>query len=268
LHHEDQFLNVKLNIKNRTAELTNPLIRLFRKSPLTKQRILDDLSKFINERNENKKNSFEAKLNNVITQLIEDRKELIKKGTLDETELKVLGTHIFSNEIIRDTCKAEMDGRNMEGKDTAFYSTEFGIVSQKKITSTLKSKFKVDPPKLYRIGDQVLRCVEFKQEYLDKIKAYYDMPNQIKIIEENKIETELVTHVTDVTLSGRVDIDLRDDSETKNSQNINSRAVNEPKIVQNTGLDNQCTTIKAMNTPAEIVTSVTTVTEDDREDLT
>jgi hypothetical protein len=256
-------LNVKLNVRNRTAELANPLIRLFRKSSLTKQRILDDLSKFINERIENKKNSFEAKLYNVIIKLIEDRKELIDKEIMDKNQLEVLGTHIFSNESIRYQCKIEMDGKDIEGKETAFYSPEFGTVSQKKITSILKSKFKVDAPKLYRIGDQVIRCVEFKQKYLDKIKTYYDMPNKIKILGDSKN----VTDVTGVTLPRRVKEDNTESTDSQNvdspAVNIDSPALNEPKIAQNTGLDNQCTAIKELNTPAEIVTSVTSVTEDD-----
>ena len=41
----------------------------------------------------------------------------------------------FENESIREMCKKEMDGRNIEEKDTAFYSPEFGTVSQRKITS-------------------------------------------------------------------------------------------------------------------------------------
>ena len=153
VHHDDKFLNVKLNVKNRTGELTKPLIRLFNNAPLSRQRILDDLSKFINERNKNKKESFEAKIYKAITELIEERAEEISNGTITKEQLGVLGTHIFSNEGIRYACKLEMDGRDIEGKDTAFYSTEFGTVSQKKITSILKSKFKVDSPKLYRIGE-------------------------------------------------------------------------------------------------------------------
>jgi hypothetical protein len=259
LHHKDPIPNLKLNVKNRTAELTKPLIRLFNNSPLTKQRILDDLSKFINERNENKKNSFEAKLYNVITQLIEDRKELIKKGTLDETELKVLGTHIFSNEIIRDTCKSEMDGRTIEGKDTAFYSPEFGTISQKKITSILKSKFKVDPPKLYRIGNEVLRCVEFKQNVLDRIKSYYDTPDEIRVVDE------VVTDATNVTDSGGIDKGQTNNSEPKTSTNLENTLVNEDKNTINSISSNENNQQKEEGILPESVTDVTSVTDNEKE---
>jgi len=253
LHHEDQFLNVKLNVKNRTSELTKPLIRLFNKSPLTRQRILDDLSLFINERNQTKKNTFEAKLYDVITHLIKERKEQIEKGMLSEDEERILGTHIFSNESIRDVCKDEMDGHDILGKETAFYSPEPGIgqVTQTKITNILKSKFKVDPPKVYRIGQETLRCVEFKQQVLDKIKAYYEMPNKIQILEN-------VTAVTDVTLPGRVNKDIEDNLEAESKE---TSLVNEPKIIQNTGLESENNTEKPSPTLPETVTTVTSVTE-------
>jgi hypothetical protein len=255
LHHNDQFRNIKLNIKNRAAELTKPLIRLFNKAPLTKQRIIDDLSVFINERNENKKNTFEAKLYNVITKLIEDRKELIDKNRVPESD-KILGSHTFSNEIIRATCKEEMDGRDIDGKETTFYSPEIGVVSQKWITSILKSKFKAEP-KRHHIKDQVIRCLEFKQEYLDKIKAYYDMPSQIKILEES------VTDVTDVTVSGRVNTTKEDNSGSRNAGNKDNSLENEHKIIQTTGPEPENNSEKQGPMFPTSVTTVTSVSEDE-----
>lgn len=249
LHREDQFLNVKLNVKNRASELSKPLIRLFNNAPLTRQRILDDLSLFINERSENKKNTFEARLYNVIINLIMERKKLIEKGTLNEDEVKVLGTHIFSNESIRYACKEEMDGSEIPGKETAFYSTEFDQVTQKKITSILKSKFKVDGPKVYRIGQQTVRCVKFEQKYLDKIKAYYETPNKIEILDN-------VTVVTDVTLLGRVNTSVENNPVPENTQN-------ERKILQNSRLESLYHNEKQGSASPETVTIVTSVTENE-----
>ena len=256
LHREDQFLNVKLNVKNRTAELTKPLIRLFNKAPLTKQRILDDLSLFINERNQNKKSTFEAKLYNVITELIKERKDQIDKGMLSDDEKRILGTHIFSNESIRYAFKEEMDGQDIPGKDTSFYSPEpgFGQVTQTKITNVLKSKFKVDPPKVYRIGLQTLRCVEFKQKYLDKIKAYYDMPDKIQILEN-------VTDVTNVTLPSRVNNNSEENLGYESKENNECFVVNEHKILENNSQGSSDITEKPIPTLPETVTSVTSVTE-------
>jgi hypothetical protein len=80
LHYEDVILDVKLNVKNRSAELTKPLIRLFQNSPIALERILDSLSKFLVEKSDIKKNSFESKLYEVIKFLKEERKERLDKS--------------------------------------------------------------------------------------------------------------------------------------------------------------------------------------------
>jgi hypothetical protein len=79
LHHEDVIQDIGLNVKNRSAELTKPLIRLFQDSPIVLEKILNSLSKFMTERNEAKESSFESKLYEVIEDLIEQRKQELKK---------------------------------------------------------------------------------------------------------------------------------------------------------------------------------------------
>jgi hypothetical protein len=78
--------------------------------------------------------------------------------------------------------------------------------------------------------------MKFEQKYLDKIKAYYDMPDKIEILQEPKF----VTDVTDVTVSRRMNTDLQDNLE--------------PEIAQ-------YNTEKQVSTLPETVTSVTSVTE-------
>jgi hypothetical protein len=56
--------------------------------------------------------------------------------------------------------------------------------------------------------------MKLEQKYLDKIKAYYDMPNKIEILEEPKF----VTDVTDVTVCREVNTGLQDSYETELSQ--------------------------------------------------
>lgn len=252
IHHEDNFLNVKLNVKNRTAELIKPLIRLSNNAPITRQRILEDLSKFINERNKTKKESFEAKIYKAIIELITEREELIKKGIMDKDELDALGTHIFSNESIRYACRIEMDGRDIEGKDTAFYSPDFAQVTQKKITNILMSKFKAKRIPI-RIGKNTFRCVQFDQKTLDNIGSYYDMRDQIKILEDS----ENVTDVTDVTLPGIVNGSQEGHLGSKDTENNDCIAVN------NT-LEQQGNTEKQKYTVPETVTSVTSVTDNEK----
>jgi hypothetical protein len=149
-----------------------------------------------------------------------------------------------------------MDGQEIPNRETAFYSPEpgFGQVTQTKITNVLKSKFKVDPPKVYRIGQQTLRCVEFKQRYLDKIKTYYDMPDKIQILEN-------VTVVTDVTLPGIVNKGLDGNPVPKSKENIGCIVIDQHKIIEENTLEQSCSVEKSTASLPETVTGVTSVTE-------
>ncbi|HYA84001.1 MAG TPA: hypothetical protein VEH06_11215, partial [Candidatus Bathyarchaeia archaeon] len=77
LHYSDVIPDIKLNIIHRSAELTKPILRLFRyqnNSPTTLEKIRLALSKFIERRNDLKRNSIESKLRDAINNLAEERK--------------------------------------------------------------------------------------------------------------------------------------------------------------------------------------------------
>ncbi len=196
LHHDDIIPDVKLNVKNRSAELTKPLIRLFQNSPIALERILDSLSKFMTERNEAKAASFDSMLYKVIEDLINERKEeLDKKDPIPD--LVTLGKTTFANAAIRNCCKNDMDGMDIEDKPGAFWSPLEGIgtVTQTRITSTCKSRFKAESRSV-RLSDGTSRCLEFDEKSFRKVKSNYEVVK--------KIEIDPVTLVTDVTLPGRI----------------------------------------------------------------
>jgi len=182
LHHNDPILDVKLNVKNRSAELVSPLIRLFQNSPVALKRILECLSKFMVERNEVKKSSFESKLYEVIASLIEERKMRIQANysTAEDNEL---GGSTLTNRAIRERCKEVMDGLDIDDKPGVFYSSDLGSVSQKRITNVLKSKFKATS---YRpdIEGKSTRCMRFEERYLKRISSHYNTPDRIEIVKE------------------------------------------------------------------------------------
>ena len=205
IHYNDPILDVKLNIKNRIAELTKPTIRLFQDSPIALGRILPSLTKFMVERNEVKRDSFESKLFETIEYLIQERKERLDNNSATEDEI-TLGKTTFTNEGIRNWLKHITEGEDIEDKKDCFYSSFEGIgtVSQTKITRILKSKFKVKILSI-RLSDKIHRCVEFEEKYLERIKSNYDTPREIKIIKDESCYT-----ITDVTLLGRVVPDYTD----------------------------------------------------------
>ena len=175
LHHKDPIPFVELNVKGRTAELTNPLIRLFQNSPVALEKILDSLSMFTQERNESNVNSFESKLHQSIESLLNER--MLEPPTNDS----VLKTYEFTNQAIKDKLIEITEAQPDPEKNNMYYSPEIGAFSQTKITNILKSKFKVESTRAY-INGKTVRCVEFKKEYLDRIKATYNIPKKIEII--------------------------------------------------------------------------------------
>jgi hypothetical protein len=196
LHHDEIITDVKINVKNRSAELTKPLIRLFQDSPIAIERILDSLTKFMNERNDTKAASFDSMLYKVIEELIKERKEELDKNN-PIPDLVELGKSTFTNAAIRNCCKDAMDGIDIEDKPGAFWSPFEGIgtVRQTRITSTCKSRFKAKPTQV-RLSNGTRRCIKFDEKPFKKVKSNYETVD--------KIEIETVTLVTDVTLPGRI----------------------------------------------------------------
>ena len=205
IHFNDQILKVKLNIKGRTEELTNPLIRLFQDSPVALEKILDSLSMFMKERNEISTDSFESKLYKSVESLVIDRTARTKNPTDEDV---ILNPYQFTNQAIKEKLVEITEATEDPEKKGMYYSPEVGAFSQSKITYILKSKFKVTFDSI-KINGKTHRCVEFKKEYLDRINATYNVPDKIQIIKpESKGESntdtdssqnQKVTVVTPVT---------------------------------------------------------------------
>jgi hypothetical protein len=177
--------DLNLNIKHRSAELTKPLLRLFssrKDAPTALEEIRRALSKVISERNELKRNSVESKLREVISNLIE-------RGSND------LKLYTFYNEDIWAEAKTVMNGLDNGFKPASFYTVEFGSISHKFITSIYKSKFKAESFKVGS-GNETKRGLRFSKEYLDRLAIYYDVPDEIIILDSKDKES-----ATDATLA-------------------------------------------------------------------
>lgn len=177
LHYDDIILDVGLNVKNRTQELTKSLIRLFRNSSVALEKIINSLSIFMVERNEVKQDSFESKLHEVIVALIKERAE----STEELPEDSVLTDLEFTNASIKKKCVEIMEAEEIPDKPGRFYSLVVGSFSQSKISRVAKSKFKAKTRSVL-IEGKTHRCMKFEQKYLDRIKANYTQEARIKIV--------------------------------------------------------------------------------------
>jgi hypothetical protein len=172
LHHKDTIKDVNLNIFNREAELTKPLIRLFQNSPNVLKELLLALSKCLDAKRKIKSTSLEAVLYTAINNLIPNGE------TIDNTST-------ITNESIQEEVKRITDGADIPGKQ-AFYSRDLGVeVSYAKITKTLVDKFKAEKT-LIGTGNQRKRGVRFTKDDLDRKSIDYDVPDKIEILPYNK----------------------------------------------------------------------------------
>ena len=254
IHYYDPILDIKLNVKNRGAELTKPLIRLFQNSPIALEKILASLSEFMVERREVKQDSFESKLYETIEYLIKERKANLDGKTPLDDEI-TLGYTKFTNEGIRNILKDITEGEDVPDKQECFYSSleGIGLVTQTKITRILKSKFKVKTPRERLSDKKMYRCIEFNEKYLKRIKSNYDTPSEIRIIKP-------VTLVTDVTLCRGVLGNYADLISTKILGNTNNLAENHEENNEKPSFYPLPETAKTSSMSQESVTSVTTVT--------
>jgi hypothetical protein len=186
IHHNDMIPDLSLNIKHRNAELTKPLLRLFSSrndAPIALEEIRRALSKVIAERNELKKNSVESKL-------WEGINNLIKRGDDVQNESK---SYMLINEDIWAEAKTVMNGRDNAFKPDSFYSVDFGTISHKYITSIYKSKFKAEPFKVGS-GSETKRGLKFSKDVLDRQTIYYDVPDEILILDPTATHATHATH--------------------------------------------------------------------------
>lgn len=134
------------------------------------------LSKFIERRNDLKRNSIESKLREAINNLAEERKknpDLEKYVSLEE--------YSFPNEEIFAEVRRVTNGSDVPFKPASFYTVEYGLLSHKFITGLYRSKFNAKPFKIGS-GNETKRGLKFSEDVLDNLgKYYYDVPDEIKI---------------------------------------------------------------------------------------
>jgi hypothetical protein len=176
IHYNDVVPDIQINLENRNAELTKPSLRLFSSrgdAPVAVEEIRLALSKFIVEKNALKSNSIESKLCIAIIGLIRERNENPNSQDYEDLE-----DSAFTNEQIWGICKLVMDGTDIFGRSESFYSTDYGKVTHKKISSLIQSKFKAVPFKTSGVNSK--RGWRFQKVVIDRIALQY--ANEIKEI--------------------------------------------------------------------------------------
>jgi hypothetical protein len=166
LHYNDIINDVRLNIFNREAELTKPVIRLFRNSPVALKQLLSTLTKCLNVKRELKRSSLEAIIYGAVRNLIPYH------------------THVIDNKSIVEEIKSLTGGEDVEGRQ-AFYCTDIGLVSHRKIFGICEDKLKAR--KTYKgTGADKKRALEFLEDALKRKDTEYDLPAELQILESDE----------------------------------------------------------------------------------
>jgi hypothetical protein len=165
IHHDDIIEQVNTNIEGRALELTEPQIRLFNSDKIASpdkavlnRDVLPVLSACLRRRGDT---VIDADSNNNST----------------NHALKVL-----SNQQIYEHVYSLADGSPIADKQYAFYSVEYGEVSEKKILKICRDKFLAKDTR-----NKKERSLEFNEDIVSKVGMAFDIVSQIKIL---KPETE------------------------------------------------------------------------------
>jgi hypothetical protein len=173
-HFDDVIEEIQgLSISGRALELTESALLLFNKYKSSPEddktfndEIIPSLSWFLSDRSSRRNDSLEGRLYSII-------KTMTEAQSNDE----------FDNDTIFNTVQAEMEGREISGKPGVFYVDDLGIkISRTKIMKVLREKFKAVPIKLVLVDGSRKNGHKVSKEALERIKASYEDPWEIKIL--------------------------------------------------------------------------------------
>ncbi len=163
LLHDKVIADVELNIFNREAELTKPLIRLFQDSPDVLKELLPALTKCLDAKRNVKSTSKEAYLYTTITNLVAEHGFELSNESIQKEMMRITGGVV------------DIPGRQ------EFYCQDLGKVTFGDITKTLVSKFKAE--RIYiGSGENKKRGLRFTKENLNSKSIEYNAPSNIEIL--------------------------------------------------------------------------------------
>jgi hypothetical protein len=175
VHFDDIVDEMKgLSINGRALELTGSALRLFHKYKVTEKddktfndEILPSLSSFLKERMNRRNASLEGRLYPIIKKMVDEQGETLE------------------NDKIFHTAWVEMEGREIPNRSDAFYIEDLGrIVRRNDILKVLEEKFKAIPGRKILDDGSLPRAHTISKESLERIKASYEDPWEIKIVLE------------------------------------------------------------------------------------
>jgi hypothetical protein len=211
LHIHDKIHDVKLNIKRREKQLFKPIIRIFQDADTLKE-LLPVISKYVAQRREANYNSLHAHIYRMVNDMI-----------------KSMNTSRLDSGDVWDYIKLNLPGAAVHGSRLSWDTSEFGIISHKKITETLQHVFGA---KYSRSHGK--RFLDFDLSKLYRLGKVYDLAIEVQVSKNgDSPEHERVTDVTDVTDVGHAQGLSSDVSDTESIEDEDKSSENYNKVLQN-----------------------------------
>jgi hypothetical protein len=180
LHFREKIPNIKLNIQNREKQLFKPILRVFQGAK-TLSELLPVISKYVNQRRESNANTLHAFLYELVTDLI-----------------KAQDTYELGSDLIWNTIKETLQGKEILSKPQSYDTVEFGIISQKGVIETLIQVFGAKAVKRHS-G----RTLIFDYSKLQRLSRIYKLSIDVRVMTPSSSDGEGVAdvaHVADVGL--------------------------------------------------------------------
>lgn len=215
LDHDKKFPDIKLDLTGREKQLFKPILRIFQKTR-TQKELEPVISDYISDKRAGNVDSLHAYLYKVIT------------GLIQETSSYQLTNKQLWNKITN-----SLDGEFMYNGNTSFMSSDFGKLTQNKITATCREVFSAKPSR-----DTNNRGHVFDKKKLKQLENLYNL--------SLKIEVKDMTEMTEMTLSDRVGLDkhldipnTKEHNESNNSEKKEGVHVQKPSFVSEVSLDEE-----------------------------
>lgn len=196
LHHVDIINETELNIDDRPQELTGPQIDIFNcdsfyhlnNNPkiVLHKKILPTLSKFLAEKKDLSKKTFEGIIYKALVNLCECNKDKAIPIT-DKTDGSVKTKFMFNKEELFEEIKTLSDGnKDINARILTFESTEFGKKTIKNIFRICRNDFE---GKDYDTTENNIKVVglSFFKETIDRLGESFEANTDIEIMTVNRI---------------------------------------------------------------------------------
>jgi hypothetical protein len=171
--------------------------------------LLPVISKYVSQKRESNANTLHAFLYRLVRDLVNTQK-----------------TYELESNLIWNTVKEVLQGKDIPSKPQSYDTVEFGLISQKEIVQTLKEVFGAKPPDK-RHGNS--RALVFDKSKLERLSKIYDLDIEVQVVTGSS--SPHMPHSPHLGLDRHIEDQSHDNEITKKQEQIynNSKEIEKEK---------------------------------------